>query len=247
MSHYTIQLRNYIDSFSFSLTNKPPELDMEKRIDAGIPHLFDFPMPWYDTSPAKEGLADFKKLFVLEYYMDEIGFETIALFKLNLRSHLTKVMPYYEQLFLSTKMEYDPLINHDFTSTYSDTSEQSNQSHDIQTGSTQMLVSDTPQITFAGQDFATGLNRGESGVQTTGNGSSEGTRSGSRTDKGFMGGSKSEEIRKWRENIVNLNMQLVDSCQDLFMLLGEMSEIGYNRIDRYIGHNPRIKGGFYGW
>lgn len=45
------------------------------------------------------------------FYMREIGAETPALFKFFLNRKLNEVMPYYNQLYKSAQIEYDPLVN----------------------------------------------------------------------------------------------------------------------------------------
>lgn len=238
MSDFTTTIRNYIESFSYDFYdgfNNPDGTSktLEEKIDAGIPHLFDFPFPWYDASTAQEGLADFKKAFVLHYYMHEIGFETIELFKLHLRSRLTEDMPRYSELFRSVKMEYDPLINHDFTSSYDDSSNRTGTAHSHASGSNQSVVSDVPQINFTGRDFASGLNRAESGASNDTTDEGNETRVGSRHDSGFTGGSKAIEIARWRDNILNLNKMLIDSCEDLFMgVYGDLDYLQFNDFGR---------------
>src|SRR5690606_30755344 len=49
--------------------------------------------------------------FIRHFYMREIGFETEGLFKFYLETWLLVHMPYYNQLFKSELIEYDPLSN----------------------------------------------------------------------------------------------------------------------------------------
>lgn len=48
------------------------------------------------------------------YYFREIGFETAGLFVNRLNQRLTEIMPYYNQLYKSAQLEFDPLINNKY-------------------------------------------------------------------------------------------------------------------------------------
>lgn len=103
MATYTMQLRAYIEMFSQYEDN----LTWNERIEIGRKKLFDFYYPIYDD--------DFRKVFetniIKNFYMREIGFETEGLFKFRLETWLNINMPYFNKLFESELIKYDPLIN----------------------------------------------------------------------------------------------------------------------------------------
>ena len=102
MADYTIELRRYIDSFSYGSS-----LPRKEILDKGRRQLFDFDYPFFDENYRET----FETHFVTHFYMREIGFETIGLFKMRLEDWLNLNMPYYNQLFLSEKITFDPLTN----------------------------------------------------------------------------------------------------------------------------------------
>ena len=102
MADYTIELRRYIDSFSYGSS-----LSRKEQMDIGRKHLFDFDYPFFD----EDYRETFEQHFVTHFYMREIGFETMGLFKMRLEDWLSLNMPYYNQLFLSEKITFDPLTN----------------------------------------------------------------------------------------------------------------------------------------
>ena len=102
MADYTIELRRYIDSFSYGSS-----LPRKEILDKGRTQLFDFDYPFFD----EDYRETFETHFVTHFYMREIGFETIGLFKMRLEDWLNLNMPYYNQLFLSEKITFDPLTN----------------------------------------------------------------------------------------------------------------------------------------
>jgi len=103
MAMYTLQLRNYIEKFSQYDEN----LTIDERIEIGREKLFDFDYPFFDENYRDQ----FERNFINEFYMREIGFETEELFKMRLRNWLRKNMGYYNKLFESELLKYDPLSN----------------------------------------------------------------------------------------------------------------------------------------
>lgn len=112
MSSYTMQLREYIEMFSQS-----EELPVRNRIDLGRQHLFDFDYPFFDEDYRNV----FETNFIRNFYMREIGFESEGLFKFNLETWLLINMPYFNKLFESELLQYDPLTNVASKITYSKT------------------------------------------------------------------------------------------------------------------------------
>ena len=103
MAMYTMQLRSYIEMFSQFEDN----LTIDERIEIGREKLFDFDYPFFDENYR----AQFERNFINEFYMREIGFETEELFKMRLRNWLRINMGYYNKLFESELIKYDPLSN----------------------------------------------------------------------------------------------------------------------------------------
>lgn len=109
----TITIKDILQSYSFPDViphNKPWEsLTVDQIIENGKDKFFDFTFPWYAED--NTGLDDFKNLFLRKNYMKQIGQETTAQFKLYVQARLMEKMPLYKQLYDSTLIEYDPLIN----------------------------------------------------------------------------------------------------------------------------------------
>lgn len=196
MSTFTTKIKDYLDSFSYGQSG----LTLGQKIDIGIPHLFDFNIDWYGDTASFD---DFKIKFVDRYYMEEIGFETIAQFKLALKSRLELNMPYYKQLYDSSLLDIKPFLTylHEFqesqtetnnssvnstsennttenntsSATGKTTNEGSNTETTSNTGNSknQQIDSDNPQVNFSGTDYASSMTRGQS--DTTQNGNSTNT------------------------------------------------------------------------
>ena len=96
--------------------------NVEEVINKAIPNIFNFDFPIYD--PSYKNVLCHKIL--LEYYTREIAFETVGLWKLKLRSKLNKIMPYYNQLYKSELLEFNPFYDVDLEKTYNKKGDESN-------------------------------------------------------------------------------------------------------------------------
>lgn len=101
MSKYTVPLRTYFDQYAGDATST------RGIIENGRSHLFDFEYPIFDEDYKKV----FETNFIRKFYMREIGFETFGLFKFQLETWLLINMPYFNKLFESELLVYDPLTN----------------------------------------------------------------------------------------------------------------------------------------
>ena len=110
MSSYTTQLKTLIEQHS----QYDPCLSTKERIEIGRKKLFDFDYPIFDSNYKKV----FETNFIRNFYMNEIGFEVEGLFKFKLETWLLINMPYFNQLFESELIEYNPLFNVDLKEDY---------------------------------------------------------------------------------------------------------------------------------
>lgn len=53
--------------------------------------------------------AVLERKILKHFYMREIGFETVGLFKMKLNNKMNEIMPYYNKLYQSELFEYNPL------------------------------------------------------------------------------------------------------------------------------------------
>lgn len=223
----------------------PKKLSPDETIHEATDLFFDFSFPWYASD--NTGLAKFKELFLRKYYMYQIGQETPALFKFNLHSRLNQYMPYWTEIYKTTVMKYDPLINRKTTRTdNSNTSQNSNLNGDTtinfdtkRTGTnsnnqdTQSINSDNPQVTVSSKDYASTMERGkyantgntsETGTDTTKNtvkntGTNTSKYDGSIIEEGFVGADMSDNILKYRKAITNINSDICDEMRGLFLMV----------------------------
>lgn len=92
---------------------------IKDTIERAIPKVFDFEFPMFD-----EGYRNVLCTKILKHYWTrEIGAETVGLFKLWLDAKLNEIMPYYNQLYRSTLLEFNPLYDVDIKTTYKRTND----------------------------------------------------------------------------------------------------------------------------
>ena len=223
MIKYTVRVCDILHSFSFLQTN----LRFDKIIELGKDKFFDFDFPWY--SEENVGLDEFETLFLETYYMNQIGFETYELFQLNLSKTLKSVMPVYAEKYKIVSKNIDYLSTHNMVDKEvtqdNSVSTTTTNAATISRGKTdtQDINSDNPNITIQTQDYASTMSRGESEssneVTINDKTVSDNVNSGDRvkTTIGYAGVSPAKLVAEFKENIININTELVKECEKLFM------------------------------
>lgn len=110
MSKYTTELR-YICETLAGLSESVGYADIEEVIKNCLPKVFDFNFPIFDES--YRSVLETKIL--RHYYIREIGLETVGLWKLKLSTKLNEIMPYYNKLYKSELIEFNPLYDVELT------------------------------------------------------------------------------------------------------------------------------------
>lgn len=182
-----------------------------------------------------------------EYWNQEIGVETIELFTQTIRKKMDQVMPYYNSLYESTQLEFDPLRTMDIQSVTSNTIEgtevasANNETETKSTSGSRATNLNFPQTALAGDaDYAT------SAVDSNSNSDVDGTsvqesnstsNSESNSDSHVTGyqGIPANLITAYRNTLINIDLMIIDEIKDCFMLL-------HNNGDEYFASESR-----YGW
>lgn len=110
MSKYTTQVR-FICETAAGLSESEGQTSVKQIIAAAIPSVFDFDFPIFDES--YRNVLETKIL--KHYYTREIGLETVGLWKLKLDTKLNEIMPFYNQLYKSELIEFNPMYDVDLT------------------------------------------------------------------------------------------------------------------------------------
>lgn len=110
MSKYTTEVRYICEHFS-GLSESVGYNDVEQVIKNCLPKVFDFNFPIFDESYR----AVLETKILRHYYTREIGLETVGLWKLKLNTKLNEIMPYYNLLYKSELIEFNPLYDVELT------------------------------------------------------------------------------------------------------------------------------------
>ena len=129
MSKYTMQLRELFEPIIY--TPSPfTKNDVEGWFKAY--DLDDYLTSEQQAVITSTGLWSKDKLakkIVNHYYMHEIGFETIGLFIHEVEDFMEELMEEYLPLIYSSAIQYDPLVNVDYTESFSRTQNLANSSN----------------------------------------------------------------------------------------------------------------------
>jgi len=244
MSNFTTEVRYICETYAGYDTSKEHP-DVTGIINEAIPKVFDFSFPIFDESYRQ--VLEHKIL--MHYYFQEIGAETVGLWKTFLQRKLNEIMPYYNKLYQSELLEFNPLYSVDYTITHSGTNHNEGSRTDNgdntgtsstsaqRTAENKNAYSDTPQGQLSGVDSNTYLTdyrkindsiNGSTSANThsvlVNNSSSEsdGRDAFERRVFGKMNSqSYSDLLKKFRETFLNIDLMIIKELSPLFMGLWE--------------------------
>lgn len=235
MSKYTTEVRFICENYA-GLKESKGQNDINGIILASKDKVFDFNYPIYD-----EGYRSVLETKILKhYYTREIGCETVGLWKHFLDMKMNEIMPYYNQLYKSATLEFNPFYDFDYTTNsnrkighdekstnnatrtdnlneqeqYNDTRTDNLAHHDSTASSNKSKdkYSDTPQGTINNLENDTYLTNARI-VDNSGNVTNDGTNTGTQTNES-------------KRNLSNTGTQSNDSNRTR----------NFNSTDDYIEH-----------
>lgn len=201
MSKYTIELRNIIMIYGEeTVKNWFMDYDLEDYLTPDQIETIETAGLW-----TKEKLAD---KIINHFYMREIGLETPALFKIRLKATLDEIMEEYLPVIYSTAIEYDPLVNVNYSETYMGT--------DSSSGSGLVVSSDTPQGQLDKDEILAGKYASSTGANES---TASGSQSYTKHVEGNSGVSATAQrmIMQYRENIRTTTKDIINKLEPLFM------------------------------
>lgn len=230
LSKYTTTVKDICESFISSQELWSMDLSVQRIIDKTQGKFFDFDFPFY--SEDRKDLYTFKAYFLLRYWNNYIGFETLGMWKTAFITKMYELTPYYTKLYDAIQND-NPFTNINVTFTETEKGNEKTITNSTDAGESkvknnqnyQNIDSDNPQVTVATQDYASSMSRGETINDTTtsaknnhaGNDNKDSKRDRETKEIGLRGKSTSEAIAEYREQIQNINRELVEACRDLFM------------------------------
>ena len=108
MAKYTTEVRTICEFYANQKTPKPSNFaSVDSTIQAAIPNIFTFTFPIFDESYR----VPLETKILRHYYTREIGVETVGLWRLKLETKLNEIMPYFNQLYKSELLEFNPFYD----------------------------------------------------------------------------------------------------------------------------------------
>lgn len=216
MAKYTFELRELFEPIKFN-----PPLYTRSEVEAWFK---DYELSDYLTTEQIEtingtGIWNKDKLatkIVDHYYMRESGLETIGLFKQRAKVLMQELMEEYLPLIYSASINYDPLVNVDYTETFSRQIDDSGSSN--ANGLT--INSDTPQGQINKNEILAGNYASSTqGGESTNSSTSQSIEQSSRHMKGNSGVSATAQkmVEQYRDNIRAIDREIIKKLNILFM------------------------------
>lgn len=217
MSKYTFELREVISTFGrdevknwfsdYNLSDYLTPEEIQVIEDKGV---------W-----SKDQLAE---RILDHYFMREIGTDAIGQFMLFIKDSMREIMETYAPIIYSASIKYDPLVNVNYSETYSGTSGTSSISSSSSTNSGLSVNSDTPQGQIQKSQilqgkYASSTAANETENQVNDNSTSNGNQDYVKTIKGNSGVSATSQamIKQYRDVIRAVNTEIVYELEPLFM------------------------------
>lgn len=201
MSNYTVELRQLI----------------QNGYDIGLKDYPIFDEKYRDTLNNK---------IIMHYWMREIGAETAGLFKLYLNRTMTEIMPYYNQLYKSGQLDFDPLNAYNYVETNMELENIESDGTRTDTADGKSLYSDTPQGlldngAIADEKYLTSATLNDSSASSTANNLQKRDRNFEKKVRGNMYHNLSELLKDYRETFLNIDMEIINNpeIQNCFMKL----------------------------
>lgn len=217
MSKYTTQVRLICESL-LDLNENVVSNGVDDVLEQTWDKVFTFKFPIFDEAYRKELCIKILRHF----WTREIAHETYGAWKLRMETKLCDIMPYYNQLYKSELLEFNPLYDVDFSRTTNrDSADTVNGVNDGTSKSTD-LFSDTPQNGL--QDVESGEYLTNASVSDNNYRNNNTTNSNSNENfwekvQGRTHKPASQLLMDFRKSFLNIDMLIIDELEPLFMQL----------------------------
>jgi hypothetical protein len=226
MSQYTTEVR-FICEQASGLTESVGFTDVDEVIDKSWRVIFGTNFPIFDEE-YREHLC---KKILQHYYTREIAYETPSLWIFKLRVRMNEIMPYYNQMYKSAQLEFDPFKDFEYRVTHEgeDSSTGSNEYSDSSNGTTNNVnkYSETPQNGLQGVmsgEYLTTASVDDNSSESSSTSNSESTASSTNKWNELLSGKRngdsySKLLQDYRNTFINVDLDIINSLSDLFFNL----------------------------
>lgn len=222
MSHYTTEVRFICETYA-DYKESQGYKKVDEIIQKARSKIFDFYYPIFDE--AYRSVLETKIL--RHYYTREICAETVGRWKLFLEAEMNEIMPYYNKLYESELLKFDPLRDTDMYAEHTKKGEGGT------TGETSgnrkednwRYYHDTPQGGVEGLKslhYLTEAERHDNNTDTTAN--TSGTYNDTETYLEHIYGkskglSYAKLLQEYRNTLINIDAMIIKDLAELFMMV----------------------------
>ena len=224
MSKYTTEVR-YICEQKSGLGESVGFDQIDKVLTKSWDKIFTTKCEFFDNN-YRQVLC---KKILKHYYTREIGTETVGLWMLWMNRRLEEIMPFYNQLYRSAQLEFNPFHDVDYyregNRQNDGTSETTGTSRNTQDNVSRDLYSETPQGALTGVENETYLTDARKVMQDNEANNEYADNNTTNTTEdylehvyGKMGTANySKMLNEYRTTLLNIDMQIIEEFSDLFM------------------------------
>lgn len=208
MSKYTVMVKDLVHDYSVSIDDGLTDIDT--KLDKAREYIFDFNYPVIDEATKKR----IEIAILKHYYMREIAFESVGIWKIKLNDRLNLIMPRYNALYDKQDLSLSPYIN-GYINESGNTKGKSTIGTDNKDWQT---TSETPQGIL--NDLKEGR-YSSMAVYTENDDNTENNNESdySRMQESLNGITYADAFRNYFDNIISIDEELVNEFSDLFMII----------------------------
>lgn len=183
MSKYTTEVRFICENLA-GLTNSEGYTSTKEIIANSREKVFDFDYPIFDES--YRSVLETKIL--KHFYTREIGAESFGLWKLWLDTRMNEIMPYFNQMYKSTLLEFNPLYDTNITTTHTKDETGNKTDNGETTGTTKDKITTNEESETTVDESKSGSGDSTTTVNSSGTGSDDKWNYYSDTPQGGING-----------------------------------------------------------
>lgn len=222
MSKFTTELRFICETYA-GYTESQGYAKVAEIISKSRAKVFDFPYPIFDE--AYRSVLETK--IIRHFYTREICAETVGRWKLFLEAEMNEIMPYFNKLYLSELLKFNPLYDVDLTTEQKKdgTGETTSGTKGTNNSEGWNYYHDTPQGAVEGLKSLRYLTEAEK--RTAENTSTSDTEGNYTNTEEYLrhvygksgGASYSKLLNEYRDTFLNIDMLVIKELDDLFFQL----------------------------
>lgn len=171
--------------------------------------------------------VDLNRKFINHFWNQEIGMESVSMFRHALRRKLDEIMPLYNQQYEISAIKFNQLetvrVNNVQLTENNTTTNGTSTSDSTSAAKSRAVAQQLPQTLLSGTgDYATSAQDNVSDTTATGESAENSTLAqqgtGNNTTSGFQGNA-AMMILQYRQSLVNVDMMIIEELKELFMLI----------------------------